>query len=155
MCSMQGPGFPTSYVLHTRTWFSNFICPPYQDLVFQLHMSSIPGPGFLTSYVLHTRSWFSNFICPPYQDLVFQLHMSSMPGPGFPTSCVVIFFVFIDLRWEMIVCFVDIGRIVGHHYLHYLFIILLTGINQLSDLDLYSRCFTRYFPVWVFGCCKQ
>jgi hypothetical protein len=88
MCSMQGPGFPTSYVLHTRTWFSNFICPPYQDLVFQLHMSSIPGPGFPTSYVLHTRTWFSNFICPPYQDLVFQLHMSSIPGPGFPTSYV-------------------------------------------------------------------
>jgi hypothetical protein len=55
-----------------------FICSPYQDLVFQLHMSSIPGPGFPTSYVLHTRTWFSNFICPPYQDLVFQLHMSSI-----------------------------------------------------------------------------
>jgi len=51
----------------------------------------------------------------------------------------------------MIVCFVDIGGIVGHHYLHFLFIILLTSINQLSDFDLYSGCFTRYFPLgfWV------
>lgn len=31
------------------------------------------------------------------------------PGPGFPTSYVVIFFIFNELRWEVIVHFIDIG----------------------------------------------
>jgi hypothetical protein len=32
------------------------------------------------------------------------------------------FFVSSDLWWEVIVCFVDIGEIVDHHYLNFLFI---------------------------------
>ena len=32
------------------------------------------------------------------------------------------FFVFSDLWWEVIVCFVDISEIVDHHYLNFLFI---------------------------------
>ena len=34
-------------------------------------------------------------------------------------------FVFNELRWEVIVCFVDIGGIVDHHCLNFLFIIAL------------------------------
>ena len=42
------------------------------------------------------------------------------PGPGFPTSYVMVFFVFNDLRWEEVVRFVDIGKIVGHYFLNFL-----------------------------------
>ena len=46
----------------------------------------------------------------PIQDLDFKHHI----------SC---FFVFSELRSEVIVCFVDIGGIVDHHYLNFLLII--------------------------------
>ena len=48
-----------------------------------------------------------------------QLEMKS--GPGFPTSYDV-GFVFSELRWEVIVRFVDIDGIVDHHCLNCLFI---------------------------------
>ena len=42
---------------------------------------------------------------------------------GFLTSYVVVFSVFSDLWSEVIVRFVDIGEIVDHHYLNFVFII--------------------------------
>ena len=36
-------------------------------------------------------------------------------GPGFQMSFVMVFFVFNELRWEVVACFVDIGGIVDHH----------------------------------------
>ena len=45
-----------------------------------------------------------------------------MPGLGFPTSYVVVFFMFNNLRWYVIVRFVDIGGIVDHQCLNCLFI---------------------------------
>jgi hypothetical protein len=44
------------------------------------------------------------------------------PGPEFLASYVVVFFMFNDLRRDVIVCFVDIGGIVDHHYLNSIFI---------------------------------
>ena len=44
------------------------------------------------------------------------------PGPGFTTSSVMVFFVFSELRWEVILHFVDIVGIVNHHCLNFLFI---------------------------------
>ena len=41
---------------------------------------------------------------------------------GFPLSYVVVLFVFNDLVWEVIVCFVDIGGIVYHHWVNFLFL---------------------------------
>ena len=38
-----------------------------------------------------------------------------MPRPGFPTLYVVVFFMFTDLRSEVIVYFVDIGGVVDNH----------------------------------------
>ena len=38
-----------------------------------------------------------------------------MPGPGFLMSYVVILLMFSELRWEVIVHFVDIGGIIDHH----------------------------------------
>ena len=44
------------------------------------------------------------------------------PGPGFPMSYVVLFCVqWVQLWWEVIVRFVDIGRIVAQHCLNFLF----------------------------------
>ena len=43
-------------------------------------------------------------------------------GPGFTTSYVMVFFVFSELRWEVILHFVDIVGIVNHHCLNFLFI---------------------------------
>ena len=50
---------------------------------------------------------------------VTQPHLCSCPNlwPWFPTSHVVVFFVFSQLKWEVIVRFVEIGGIVDHHYL--------------------------------------
>jgi len=44
------------------------------------------------------------------------------PGPIFPTSYVVIFFMFNGLRWNVVVCFVDINEIVDHQCLNFLFL---------------------------------
>jgi hypothetical protein len=44
-------------------------------------------------------------------------------GHGFPLAYVVVFIAFHDLRWEVIVHFVDIDGVVCHHYLNALFII--------------------------------
>jgi hypothetical protein len=41
------------------------------------------------------------------------------PGPGYPTSYVMVFLMFIELRWEVIVCFVDIVGIVDLHCFYY------------------------------------
>ena len=43
-----------------------------------------------------------NYVCPKQ-------------GLGFPTSYIVVFFMFNDLRWEVIVRFIDICRIVDYH----------------------------------------
>ena len=42
------------------------------------------------------------------------------PGHGFLTPYVVVFLVFNDLRSEVVVRFVDIGRIVDRHFLNFL-----------------------------------
>ena len=44
------------------------------------------------------------------------------PGYEFPTSYIVVIFVFSELGTEVIVCFVDIGGIIDHHCLIFLFI---------------------------------
>ena len=50
------------------------------------------------------------------------------PEPGFPTSYFMVFFVFNEWRWKGIVRFVDIGRIVDHHCLNFLFMVTLASI---------------------------
>ena len=59
------------------------------------------------------------------------------PGPGFPTLYVV---QLVQLRWEMIVRFVDIGGIDYHHCLKFLFI-----ENNMSNLVRYKIyiCWTK------------
>ena len=43
--------------------------------------------------------------------------------PGIPTLYVVFSYMFNELRWEVIVGFVDIGGIVDYHCLYFLFIV--------------------------------
>ena len=52
-------------------------------------------------------------------------HFCACPkqGSGFSTSHVMVFFMFNDLRWEVIVRFIDIGGIVDYHCLDFLIII--------------------------------
>jgi hypothetical protein len=54
----------------------------------------------------------------------------SKPGPGFSMSYVMVFFVFSEWRWEVIVRFVDIYGIVYHHSLNILFSIPQTYPNS-------------------------
>jgi len=44
-----------------------------------------------------------------------QPHICTCPKtcPGFPSAYVMVFFVFNDVKWEVVVCFVDIGGIVA------------------------------------------
>jgi hypothetical protein len=44
------------------------------------------------------------------------------------TAYALAFFVLNSLRWEVIICFADIGGIVDHHCLNYLSVILFRGI---------------------------
>ena len=141
-CPKPGPGFPMSYVMvysflcvcpKPGAWISNVICHgllifvsvPSQALDFQCHMSwsthfcicPKPGPGFPMSYVM-----VYSFLC-----------VCPKPGPGFLMSCYgLLIFVCLSqargldlqchmtlpfyLRWKVKVHFVDIGRIVDHHY---------------------------------------
>ena len=56
-----------------------------------------------------------------------QTHFCVCPEPalGFPMSYVMVFFMFNELRWDMIVHFVDIGGIVYYYCLNFLFIIYI------------------------------
>ena len=64
-----------------------------------------------------------------------HLWACSYPGPGFPSSYAV---VFIYVQWVKVrvVCFVDIGWIVGHHCLNLLFIIKSNYILTPNKLNL-------------------
>jgi len=58
------------------------------------------------------------------------------PGSGFLMSYAIVFFVYNDLRLELIVCFVDICGIVNDHCLNFLFIIcinLYATAQQVSN----------------------
>ena len=64
------------------------------------------------------------FVFVPNHDLDFQGHM----------SCT--FFMFNDLRWEVVVCFTEIGGIVDNHVLYFLFTI--TNNNDSSDNEAHK-----------------
>jgi hypothetical protein len=49
-------------------------------------------------------------------------------GPRFPTF--VIFFMFNEMKWEVVGRFVDIGRIVDHHCLNFLYNIIIPLLLQ-------------------------
>ena len=78
------------------------------------------------------------------------------PGSGFPMSYVMVFCVQrVQLRWEMIVRFVDIGGIDDYHCLNFLFINwfiiwlpLLKFLNLLLNVVYF---FCVYYLSWPFG----
>ena len=63
------------------------------------------------------------------------------PEPRNPLSYVFVFFVFNTLRWEIVVCFVDIGKIVDHHCLNFLFIIY--------RIPLVTQCIPSWVSEWL------
>ena len=75
----------------------------------------------------------------PLTDLIPQHFCECFkPEPDIPTSYVVFFLClqFAQLRWEVIVCFVDIGEIEVHYCLTFLFIIILKSNNNTSMIVL-------------------
>ena len=87
-------------------------------------------------------------------------------GPGYPTSCVVVWFVFSELRWEVIARFVDIGVIVDHHCSNFLSIIYdyhITRALYNNEINIYSIfklhalsqlcCVMYFFVLIVIVCC--
>ena len=62
---------------------------------------------------------------------------------GFPRSYVVAFIILRVLRWEMVVWFVDVGGIVDHHFLIFLFIFYNIKVVELN-LIWVSFCNVRY-----------
>ena len=69
------------------------------------------------------------------------------PGHGFPTSYVVVFFCvqWFQLRWEVIVCFVDFDGIYVHHCIKFLFIIFLRMNKNVSNIicpwHIWTACY--------------
>ena len=60
---------------------------------------------------------------------------------GFLTSYVVVFFVFSELRWEVIVRFVDISEIVDHHCINFILRILVNLNDFFSAINNKLRKF--------------
>jgi hypothetical protein len=67
-------------------------------------------------------------------------------------SYVMVSFILNDLRWEVIVRYVDICGIVDHHCLNFLFIIQLVQIHYqiVSELVLIYRHMTLVYQ-WFLG----
>ena len=67
-------------------------------------------------------------------------HFCTCPqqGPWFPMSCVMVLFVFSELRWEVIVHFVDIDGIIDHHCLNFLFIMISIIHNDTTAYQINS-----------------
>ena len=66
---------------------------------------------------LSTSTRYSDWIFGMW-NCYFEIHDCSKSGAGFPTTYIVVFLMF----HGVIVRFVDIGKIVGHHCLNFLFI---------------------------------
>jgi hypothetical protein len=66
-----------------------------------------------------------------------------MPGPGFPMSYIGIYGIFccigVQLRWVVIVCFIDIGGTDDHHWLSFLSITYNTCVWHNRNCS-YNLC---------------
>ena len=60
--------------------------------------------------------------------------------------CCGIYFVFSEGRWEVIVAFVDIGLIVNHHFLNFLFIMIASIGFAHVGIDLFFQNTIQGFP---------
>ena len=98
----------TLVVMSTDSWNTANV-----GVKHQLIKSSQYGP----------RKYQGNSFCP-FETCSFLMIswpiFVCVPGLGLPTSCVMVCFMFNGLRWEDVVCFVDIGGIVDHRCLYFL-----------------------------------
>jgi hypothetical protein len=84
---------------------------------------------------------------PMYRFSLITFFACPRPRTGFPMSYVMVFSMFICLRWEMIVHFVDIGGIVDHQCLNFLF--NKTYVSMSSYVDFPSlRLWKEWFLSW-------
>ena len=91
-------------------------------------------------------SYLENTIPLYTKDNFFQSHVCACPNPGsdFLSAYVVVRFVCNNLRREVVVCFVDIDRIVGHYCLTFPF------INVLRLIAMRCRCTISHIPLLIY-----
>ena len=95
----------------------------------------IMGPEMFTRFAVGCHIFKSQRFELPFTGLAPpHIHVYLHTGPKLSMSYVILFFMFSNMRWEMIVSFVDIWGIVDHHCLLFLFIIL-TSIETHPDHD--------------------
>jgi len=85
------------------------------------------------------------------RDFVHICGIVVKPRLGFPMSYVMVFFIFNDLRREVIVRYVDICGIVDHQCLNFLFTIQLVQIHYqiVSELVLIYRHMTLVHQLFL------
>jgi hypothetical protein len=77
-----------------------------------------------------------------------QYHKKKSHNLDFQRHVQVSIFVFSQLRWEVIVCFVDIGGFIDHHCLELLFVFFLfffCGIDEIDDHHCLSFLFINIY----------
>ena len=87
-------------------------------------MQICAGFYHLFIFVLSWRLNYKRYIQDDPINWLYLPHFCACPKQesGFPMSYVVVFFAFKCWRWKVVVRFVDISGIVGHHCLIFLFI---------------------------------
>jgi hypothetical protein len=76
------------------------------------------------------------------------------PGPVFPPSYIAVFFVFNDLRWDEVACFVDIGGIIHKVCVCVFFFIVIGNQPQkhyVPNKGVFCFCIWR---VYFYNGCK-
>jgi hypothetical protein len=63
--------------------------------------------------------------------------------------------MFNELRWEVVVCFVDIGGIVVHISLNFLFIIHGRDGMHIKQMDNFIMCFINKCIIIKFSSCNR
>ena len=101
-------------------------CNMFCDLAINIYVIVIPK-ATLAIVLLRIKEKKGSYNCPCTSLTLPYLCACPKPGPGFPPSYVMVFLMFNDLKSEVIVCFVDVGKIVDLHCLKFLFILSITS----------------------------
>jgi hypothetical protein len=97
------------------------------DLAINIYVIVIPKATLAIVLLRIIKKRKGCYNCPCTNLTLPYLCACLKPGPEFPPSYVMVFLIFNDLKSEVIVCFVDVGKIVDHHCLKFLLIISITS----------------------------